>query len=124
MRGNVEEHELVAPGSLPAVLELLASEPGQWMPIAGGTELMVAFAAGRLSANKLVSLWNIEELRFTDTSPGTLVIGAGTTFSDMRSNASIAAEFPLLNRPSACNSRRQSRQRFTRCRLISGTACL
>ena len=44
MRGNVEEHELVAPGLLPAVLDLLASEPGQWMPIAGGTELMVAFA--------------------------------------------------------------------------------
>jgi CO/xanthine dehydrogenase FAD-binding subunit len=98
MRGNVEEHEFVAPGSLPAVLDLLASEPGQWMPIAGGTELMVAFGAGRLGANKLVSLWNVEELRFIDTSPGTLVIGAGTTFSDMRSNASIAAEFSLLDK--------------------------
>jgi hypothetical protein len=40
---------MVAPGSLAAVLELLAIEPGEWTPIAGGTELMVAFAAGRLS---------------------------------------------------------------------------
>ncbi len=98
MRGNAAEHELVAPGSLPAVLDLLASAPGQWMPIAGGTELMVAFAAGRLSANKLVSLWGVEELRFAETTPAELILGAGTTFSDMRSNTFIAAEFPLLDK--------------------------
>jgi CO/xanthine dehydrogenase FAD-binding subunit len=98
MRGNAAEHDLVAPGSLPAVLDLLASEPGQWMPIAGGTELMVAFAAGRLSSNKLVSIWGVEELRFTNTTPDELIIGAGCTFSDMRSNASIASEFPLLDK--------------------------
>ena len=47
MRGNAVTHELIAPGNLAAVLELLAAEPGVWTPIAGGTELMVAFAAGR-----------------------------------------------------------------------------
>ena len=52
MRGNAAEHELVAPGSLPAVLDLLAAAPGQWTPIAGGTELMVAFAAGRLTVTQ------------------------------------------------------------------------
>ena len=98
MRGNAADHQLIAPKSLPAVLDLLASEPGQWMPIAGGTELMVAFAAGRLSANKLVSLWDVEELRFTSTTPTELTIGAGITFSDLRSNGLIAAEFPLLNK--------------------------
>ena len=46
MRGNAEMHDLIAPGSLGAVLDLLAAEPGAWTPIAGGTELMVAFAAG------------------------------------------------------------------------------
>ena len=35
-------HDLIAPGSLAAVLDLLAAEPGAWTPIAGGTELMVA----------------------------------------------------------------------------------
>jgi CO/xanthine dehydrogenase FAD-binding subunit len=97
MRGNAADHELVAPGSLIAVLDLLASDPGQWMPIAGGTELMVAFAAGKLSSNKLVSLWNVEELRFCETTSDSLVIGAGSTFSDMRTNTLIAAEFPLLD---------------------------
>jgi CO/xanthine dehydrogenase FAD-binding subunit len=98
MRGNAAEYELVAPGSLPAVLDLLAAAPGQWTPIAGGTELMVAFAAGRLTASKLVSLWGIEGLRFIDTRPDRLSIGGGATFSDLRSNANVAADFPLLDK--------------------------
>jgi len=96
MRGNADAHELIAPGSLAAVLELLALAPGQWTPIAGGTELMVAHAAGRLSAEKLVSLWGIPELRFIETTPNSFVIGAGTTFRDLRAHATLAAELPLL----------------------------
>ena len=53
MRGNPERHEMVAPGSLAGVLQLIAAEPGEWTPIAGGTELMVAHAAGRLNAKGL-----------------------------------------------------------------------
>ena len=98
MRGNPEAHELVAPGSLPAVLAMLAASPGEWMPIAGGTELMVAHAAGKLSAKKLISLWGIPDLRFIQTTPESIVIGAGTTFRDLRAHATIAAEFPLLAR--------------------------
>ena len=41
MRSHPAEYELVAPGKLAAVLKLMASEPGVWLPIAGGTELMV-----------------------------------------------------------------------------------
>lgn len=101
MRGDAAKHELVAPGSLAGVLELIAASPGQWTPIAGGTELMVAFAAGRLSAGKLVSLWGVKELRFIDTQPDEVTIGAGTTFSDLRADATIAAEFPLLDKASS-----------------------
>ena len=98
MRGNAEAHELVAPGSLAAVLELLAAAPGEWTPIAGGTELMVALAAGRLARAKLVSLWGIPDLRFIESTPDSIVIGAGTTFPDLRAHAGIAADLPLLAR--------------------------
>ncbi|MGA8729808.1 MAG: FAD binding domain-containing protein [Terracidiphilus sp.] len=98
MRGNAEAHELIAPGSLPDVLEMLAAAPGQWTPIAGGTELMVAHAAGRLSASKLISLWGIPELRFIEATSSAVVIGAGATFSDLRGDATIATEFPLLDK--------------------------
>jgi CO/xanthine dehydrogenase FAD-binding subunit len=96
MRGNPEAHELVAPGSLACVLQLLASAPGEWTPIAGGTELMVAHAAGRLTAPKLVSLWGLPELRFIRAAPRSIAIGAGATFSDLRAHAGIASDLPLL----------------------------
>ena len=96
MRGNAEAHELIAPGDLAEVLNLLAIAPGQWTPIAGGTELMVAFAAGRLGARKLVNLWGIPDLRFIDTAPESFAIGACTTFLDLREHAALAAELPLL----------------------------
>jgi CO/xanthine dehydrogenase FAD-binding subunit len=96
MRGNPEAHEMIAPGSLAAVLELLATAPGEWTPIAGGTELMVAHAAGRLGAPKLVSLWGIPELRFIETKEDSIAIGAGATFRDLRADSRVAAHLPLL----------------------------
>lgn len=101
MRGNADVLEMIAPGSLPAVLSLLAAAPGEWTPIAGGTELMVAHAAGRLGEHKLVSLWGIPELRFIQNEAGSIAIGAGATFRDLRAHAEIAAEFPLLARASS-----------------------
>jgi len=101
MRGHSEAHQLIAPGSLDAVLELLAEDPGEWTPIAGGTELMVAHAAGRLSAKKLVSLWGIPDLRFIKTNPESISIGAGTTFRDLRGDSTVAEDFPLLAKASS-----------------------
>jgi CO/xanthine dehydrogenase FAD-binding subunit len=96
MRGNPEAHEIIAPGSLSAVLELLAAAPGEWTPIAGGTELMVAHAAGRLNASRLVSLWGIPELRFIETGAESIAIGAATTFRDLRAHAGVGSDLPLL----------------------------
>jgi CO/xanthine dehydrogenase FAD-binding subunit len=101
MRGNAEVHDLIAPGSLGAVLELLAAEPGKWTPIAGGTELMVAFSAGRLSAPKLLSIWGIPDLRFIEVRPQSIAIGAATTFFSLRKDKAIAAELPLLAKASS-----------------------
>ncbi len=96
MRGNADLHDLVAPGELVAVLRLLADEPGAWTPIAGGTELMVAFSAGRLASSRLVSLWGIPDLSIIEVTPQSIMIGAAATFLDLRRNTAIAAELPLL----------------------------
>jgi CO/xanthine dehydrogenase FAD-binding subunit len=98
MRGDCEAHDLIAPGSLSAVLELLAAEPGVWTPIAGGTEIMVAHAAGRLNIPKLVSLWGIGELRFIKVTADSAAIGAGATFVDIRRQAGLCESWPLLAR--------------------------
>jgi CO/xanthine dehydrogenase FAD-binding subunit len=98
MRSHPSEYELVAPGKLTAVLELMAREPGVWLPIAGGTELMVQYGAGRLGAHKLVSLWGLPELRRIERTEQELIIGAGCTYTDLRNHPQVAQEFPLLTR--------------------------
>jgi CO/xanthine dehydrogenase FAD-binding subunit len=98
MRARPSEYELVAPGNLTAVLDLLAGEPGAWMPIAGGTELMVQYGAGRLSPRKLVSLWGLPELQSIESTAQEVLIGAGCTYTDLRNHPVVAREFPLLAR--------------------------
>jgi OHCU decarboxylase len=89
---------MVAPGSLPAIISLLAEEPGVWVPIAGGTDVMVQYAAGKLSARKLVSIWNLPELRCIEVTASEIRIGAGCTYTDLRKHELVGREFPLLGR--------------------------
>jgi CO/xanthine dehydrogenase FAD-binding subunit len=96
MRSDPAWYELVAPGSLQAVVSLLAAEPGAWLPIAGGTDVMVQYAAGTLSARKLVSVWNLPELRRIEVSENEIRIGAGCTYTDLRQHEMMEREFPLL----------------------------
>jgi len=96
MRSNPADYELIAPGRLQAIVALLANEPGQWLPIAGGTDVMVQYAAGKLPARKLVSIWNVPELRGIDILPQEIRIGAGCTYTELREQEIVAHEFPLL----------------------------
>jgi CO/xanthine dehydrogenase FAD-binding subunit len=96
MHSDVTQFALTAPPTLSAILQQLASEPGQHTPIAGGTELMVALGAGRLTQKSLLSIQHLSELRFIRVEPDAIHIGSGTTFTDIRRNAEIAANLPLL----------------------------
>jgi CO/xanthine dehydrogenase FAD-binding subunit len=97
VRAHPAEYELVAPGSLPSVLSLLAAEPGAWLPIAGGTDVMVQYSAGILRARKLVSIWNLPELRRIEIFPDEIRIGAGCTYTDLRKDETVNREFQLLS---------------------------
>lgn len=96
MRSNARDYEMTAPGSLQMIVSLLAREPGRWLPIAGGTDVMVQYAAGKLPARKLVSIWNLPELRQIEVMDSEIRIGAGCTYSDLRKNDIVGREFPLL----------------------------
>lgn len=98
MRSNVLQYDLTAPATLDAVLDTLASEPGEYTLIAGGTELMVALAAGRLAAKRLVSINHLKELRFIEVTPETITLGAGTTFTDIRKHPVIQTDFSILEK--------------------------
>ncbi|WP_263383332.1 FAD binding domain-containing protein [Granulicella arctica] len=95
MRANVSEYDLIAPATLDAALAALSD--GRYTPIAGGTELMVALAAGRLPHKPLLSINHLKELRFLDITSDSITIGSGTTFTDLRRNSVIASDFTLLS---------------------------
>ncbi|HKW35560.1 MAG TPA: FAD binding domain-containing protein [Candidatus Acidoferrum sp.] len=101
MRANPAEYELVAPGTLQGVTALLASEPGTWLPVAGGTDVMVLYAAGKLTPRKLVSVFGLRELLGIEVSPSEIRIGAACTYTDIRTHKDISDEFPMLVRSAA-----------------------
>jgi CO/xanthine dehydrogenase FAD-binding subunit len=101
MRSDPKDYELVTPGSLLAAVALLARSPEEWLPIAGGTDIMVQYAAGKLQSRKLVSIWNLPELRRIDLLANEIRVGAGCTYTDIREHEVVGREFPMLAR-AAC----------------------
>jgi CO/xanthine dehydrogenase FAD-binding subunit len=79
----------------------MATEPGAWKPLAGGTDLMVLLEAGKLPHRKFLSIWKLAELRGIELSQAHATIGALTTYSQIRRHAIIGREFPLLARAAA-----------------------
>ena len=96
MRSHPAEYEMVSPGTLPGVLQLLAEAPGQWLPVAGATEVMVMFSAGKLNARRLVNLVNLPELRTIREDESELKLGGGCSFTQIRNCAAVQEHFPLL----------------------------
>jgi CO/xanthine dehydrogenase FAD-binding subunit len=96
VRSDAADYNLSAPPTLQAVLTQLAAEPGRHALLAGGTELMVALNTGRLAHRSLLSIQHLRELRFIQVEADAVHIGAGTTFTDIRRNETIARDLPLL----------------------------
>ena len=98
MRGNPEAHQLVHVSNLAEALALLADASSEWMPLAGGTELMVAHAAGRLTASNLINIWGVRELGGITAQEEYVTLGGGVTFGELRQHPVIRADFSLLAR--------------------------
>ena len=96
MRADPTEYRLVSPGNLQSALSLLSREPAQWLPIAGGTDVMVLYSAGKLPNQKLIDIWNIPELRQIEVSSDAIRIGAACTYTALRQHEILSREFPLL----------------------------
>jgi CO/xanthine dehydrogenase FAD-binding subunit len=96
MRADPAEYQLVSPDNLHAVLSLLADEPAQWLPIAGGTDVMVLYSAGKLPNRNLINIWNLPELRKIEVFPDRIRIGAACTYTALRGHEIVSEEFPLL----------------------------
>ena len=98
MRAYLPAYELRAPKDLPETLAFLEREPDAWKPLAGGTDLMVLFEAGKLPHKKLLSIWKLVELKGLEVTPEHVTLGALTTYTQVQAHPILQREFPLLCR--------------------------
>ncbi len=99
MRGNFKLFQFQSVTKLNEALRILKSQ--EWKPIAGGTDLMVLFSAGKLAKAKYLDIWGIEELKKIKVTSEFLELGALVTYSQIRENKVIQKEFPNLVKAAA-----------------------
>ena len=96
MRACVSASEVHSPRRLAEGLELLAGAPNDWKPLAGGTDLMVVFSAGKLPNRRFMNIWQLDELRGICVEENAITLGALTTYSDVLHHPELCSAFPLL----------------------------
>ena len=96
MRADPGEYKLVSPSNLRDAAALLAGEPCRWTPLAGGTDLMVLYASGKLAARNLMNIWDLPELRRIEVTPDEIRIGAVCTYSNLQKHEIVKSEFAML----------------------------
>jgi carbon-monoxide dehydrogenase medium subunit len=90
--------ELIAPGSIDEVLQLLDDRGSAVQVLAGGTDVMVRAHRGEIAdgVRCLVSLHQVAELRGVRPEGSQLVIGATTTATDLISDPLVKERVPIL----------------------------
>ena len=82
------------PRTLADAFALLAE--GWRRPLAGGTDALVEHAAGGGTVGRYLDLAALTEIRGIRVENGALVLGAATTYAELRSNPLIAEHAPVL----------------------------
>src|SRR3954466_1466970 len=96
MRSYLPRYEMRAYGNLGEALELMGAQPGEWKPLAGGTDLMVLLEQGKLAHRKFLSISGIPELRRIEITPSHVTLGALVTYTQIQGEPMLQSEFPLL----------------------------
>ena len=103
--------EVLTPRSLDEALRLKSENP-QAVPIAGGTDLMVAINFDRIRPNAVLNLNEVPELRGWSRANGTLRLGAGLTYAEAMREP-LAGLLPALAEASRTVGSPQIRNRGT-----------
>jgi CO/xanthine dehydrogenase FAD-binding subunit len=112
---NAVEPPSESPTRLEAAYALLADATGPpWRPLAGGTDLMVQ-VAGELGEppERILDIWALDELRGIGVEGDALVIGALTTYTELRRSPIVAEFEPALVEAAATIGAAQIQNRGT-----------
>ena len=112
---NAVEPPSESPTRLEAAYALLAdtSAPA-WRPLAGGTDLMVQMT-GEIGEppGRVLDIWALDELRGISVEADALVIGALTTYTELRRSPVVAEFVPALEEAAATIGAAQIQNRGT-----------
>ena len=109
------EPPVESPASLADAYRLLADGgAAAWRPVAGGTDLLVEIT-GELGPppERVLNIWGLEELRGINLDGDELVIGALTTYTELRGSALVGELLPALALASATIGAAQIQNRGT-----------
>lgn len=106
------EPPVASPRSLAEAYALLADAPHR--PVAGGTDLLVQIT-GELGdpPERVLDIWHLDELRGIKMESGGLVIGALTTYAEIRRSPIIAEFLPAFAEAAATIGAAQIQNRGT-----------
>lgn len=96
MRACVPDFQMKTPSSLAEALKVLKEAPKDWMPFAGGTDLMVMFESGLLKEGKFLNILFLKELAGIDVADDFVRIGSTVTYADIQNHPVLKKEFPNL----------------------------
>ncbi len=99
MRGIAESMAWIRPRSAREALERLAERP-EALPLAGGTDFMVAWNAGLQNHRTILDLSRVAEWGSIHATKAGVIVGALATHSTLQRHPAIRRDFPLL--PKAC----------------------
>src|SRR5918999_6349551 len=112
---NAVEPPVESPRDLASAYDLLSDgDGGAWRPIAGGTDLMVQIT-GELGEppDRVIDIWALDELRGISLESDALILGALTTYTDIRRSPVVAEVLPALAEAAATIGAAQIQNRGT-----------
>jgi xanthine dehydrogenase small subunit len=91
---DLDDAEADVPRTLAEAYGLLAE--GGRRPLAGGTDALVERTAGVGATGRYLDVLGLAELQGITAADGVLVLGAGTTYAELRRNPLVAEHAPIL----------------------------
>ncbi|MDP6151578.1 MAG: xanthine dehydrogenase family protein subunit M [Gammaproteobacteria bacterium] len=92
------QFDLVVPRSLDEALAAMAdaNDEGATLALSGGTSVIIDMRARRIAPEKLISLGNVADFKWTQLHNGRVEIGGGTTISDVLYSSDMPNAAPSL----------------------------
>lgn len=105
--------KMLTPTTIQELIDSLKSATPKSKIIAGGTDLVIAIRAGKISPDLLIDVSNIKEMTGIKKSENNIIIGASSCFTDLANNILIRQYFPAIAKAASGVGSQQVRNRGT-----------